>query len=112
MVRCDIWTVDFGDPVGSEPAYVRPAIIVQNDKLNKSNFNTVIVIPLTTNLRLADYEGNVFIPCNKIGLQKDSVAVVPQITAIDKCCLLDFVGKVPSKIMKEISTALKFALNL
>lgn len=112
MVRCDIWMVDFGDPIGSEPGFVRPGIIIQNDKINATGFNTTVVIPMTTNLRLADYEGNVLVPSDKTGLQKDSVAVTPQITAIDKSCLLYFIGKVPSRLIKEINSALKFTLDL
>ena len=55
MIRGDIWWIDFGEPFGSEPAFRRPAVIVQNNDFNKSDMNTTIVIPLTTNLRLADF---------------------------------------------------------
>ena len=55
MIRGDIWWVDFGEPLGSEPGWRRPAIIVQSDDFNKSDMNTTIVIPLTTNLRLAEF---------------------------------------------------------
>lgn len=61
MIRGDIWWVDFGDPLGSEPGWRRPAIIVQSDDFNKSDMNTTIVIPLTTNLRLAEFPGNVLL---------------------------------------------------
>ena len=61
MIRGDIWWVDFGEPLGSEPGWRRPAIIVQSDDFNKSDMNTTIVIPLTTNLRLAEFPGNVLL---------------------------------------------------
>lgn len=61
MIRGDIWWVDFGEPLGSEPEWHRPAIIVQSDDFNKSDMNTTIVIPLTTNLRLAEFPGNVLL---------------------------------------------------
>ena len=61
MIRGDIWWVDFGEPLGSEPGWRRPAIIVQSDDFYKSDMNTTIVIPLTTNLRLAEFPGNVLL---------------------------------------------------
>lgn len=54
MIRGEIWMVDFGVPFGSEPGWRRPAIVVQNDEFNQSAMHTTIVIPLTSNLRLAD----------------------------------------------------------
>ena len=76
MIRGDIWWVDFGDPLGSEPGWRRPAIIVQSDDFNKSDMNTTIVIPLTTNLRLAEFPGNVLLSKEESKLSKDSVAVI------------------------------------
>lgn len=56
MMNGEIWWVDFQEPRGSTPAFVRPGIIVQNNELNESDLNSTIVIPITTNCRLADYE--------------------------------------------------------
>ena len=46
--------VDLGIPFGSEPGYFRPCLIIQSDSLNDSEYNTVMILPLTTNLRLAE----------------------------------------------------------
>ena len=59
MMSGEIWWVDFQEPRGSTPAFVRPGIIVQNNELNESDLNSTIVIPITTNCRLADYKGNI-----------------------------------------------------
>ena len=77
MIRGDIWWVDFGEPLGSEPGWIRPAVIVQSDEFNKSDMNTTVVIPLTTNLRLAEFPGNVLLSKQDSKLSKDSVAVTP-----------------------------------
>ena len=77
MIRGDIWWVDFGEPLGSEPGWRRPAVIVQSDEFNKSDMNTTVVIPLTTNLRLAEFPGNVLLSKQDSKLSKDSVAVTP-----------------------------------
>ncbi|TRU23688.1 MAG: type II toxin-antitoxin system PemK/MazF family toxin [Microcystis aeruginosa Ma_MB_S_20031200_S102] len=32
----EIYWIDLGEPQGSEPAYLRPCVVVQNDALNQS----------------------------------------------------------------------------
>ena len=92
MIRGDIWWVDFGEPLGSEPGWRRPAVIVQSDEFNKSDMNTTVVIPITTNLRLAEFPGNVLLSKQDSKLSKDSVAVTPQITVIDSIRLVEHVS--------------------
>ncbi len=77
MIRGEIWWADFGIPFGSEPGFYRPVIIIQSDKFNKSAMNTAVVVPLSTNILLADFPGNVLIKKELSNLSKDSVAVVP-----------------------------------
>ena len=76
MIHGEIWLIDFGVPVGSLPAKIRPAVVMQNDLLGIKNLNTVCVIPLTSNLVLSEYEPNVFFKKEETNLSKDSVAVI------------------------------------
>ena len=112
MIRGDIWWVDFGEPFGSEPGWRRPAVIVQSDAFNNSDMNTTIVIPLTTNLRLADFPGNVFLPKEDSRLSRDSVVVTPQITVIDKVRLIEHVSVISISSMNDISRGLGLVLAL
>ena len=73
MMNGEIWWVDFQKPRGSTPAFVRPGIIVQNNELNESDLNSTIVIPITTNCRLADYKGNVFLNKSESKLSSDCI---------------------------------------
>ena len=50
MTHGEIWLIDFGIPVGSLPAKMRPAVVMQNDLLGIKHLNTVVVIPFTSNL--------------------------------------------------------------
>jgi mRNA interferase MazF len=61
MIRGEIWWADYGIPVGSEPEFNRPVLVIQSDALNQSKINTVIVVPFTTNLLLKNAPGNVFV---------------------------------------------------
>lgn len=78
MIRGEIWWVDFGEPFGSEPAWLRSAVVVQSDDFNKSSMHTTVVIPITSNLRLADFHGNYLLLKSVSKLSKDSVVVTPK----------------------------------
>lgn len=112
MMNGEIWWVDFGVPFGSEPGHRRPSIIVQADDFNQSEMRTTVVIPLTTNLRLADFPGNMLLTAEETGLSKDSVAVTPQITVIDKARLVERVSVLPHYIMQECAKNIKLVLNI
>lgn len=112
MTRGEIWWVDFGEPYGSEPAYRRPAVIIQNDEYNVSDMNTTIVIPLTTNLRLADFPRNYYLSADISKLNKDSVVVTPQITVIDKSRLIEKTSILPNYILDELANNIKLLLAL
>lgn len=111
MMNGEIWWVDFQEPRGSTPAFVRPGIIVQNNELNKSELNSTIVIPITTNCRLADYKGNVFLDKSESKLSKDSVALCAQITTVDKQALLEKKSKIPSDLLNEIYEEISWVLQ-
>ena len=112
MIRGEIWWVDFGEAFGSEPGLRRPSVIVQSDVFNQTSMHTTIVIPLTTNLRLADFPGNMELSAEETGLPKASVAVTPQITVIDRARLLERVSVLPDYIMRECAENIKLLLNL
>lgn len=89
----EIWWADLGAPKGSEPGFRRPVVVVQGDALNRSRIATVVCVPLTSNLKWADAPGNVLLAARSTSLQKDSVANVSQIVALDKAVLTERVSK-------------------
>lgn len=107
----DIFWVDFGVPRGSEPGYVRPAVVIQNNVFNKSNINTVIVCPLTTNLSLQEAPGNVALVPSEGNLGEQSVANVSQIITVDKADLLNKVGSLDIYRVKEIVSGIHLLLE-
>jgi mRNA interferase MazF len=110
--RGQIWTVDLGEPEGSEPGYNRPVLIVQADAFNRSRLHTVIAVVLSTNLRLVDAPGNVLIPAKASGLRKDSVANVSQVITIDCDFLTALAGRVRGQFLKDVETGLRLVLSL
>lgn len=90
----------------------RPAIIVQNDNFNASRIMTTVVVPLTTNLLLAEYKDNILLEKAITKLKQDSVALIPQIGSVDKSCLVEKIAKLSPAKMLEISHALSDLLTI
>jgi mRNA interferase MazF len=110
--RGQVWWVDLGEPHGSEPAQRRPIIIVQDDLLNQSQLQTLMVVPLTTNLKRALARGNVLLEPTESGLPRQSVALVCQVTTVDKATLSDFIGDLPRRVLRKLDRGLTLALGL
>lgn len=112
MRRGEIWWADLAEPQASEPGFRRPVLIVQADEFNLSRINTVVVVALTSNMRLAAAPGNVIIARSKSRLTKDSVANVSQILTLDKGYLIEEIGKLDSRIMQQVDDGLRLVLSL
>ncbi|PSR16566.1 mRNA interferase MazF2 [filamentous cyanobacterium CCP3] len=112
MHRGEIWWANFPDPVGSEPGYRRPVVVVQDDIFNQSRINTVIVVIITSNLPIASAPGNVLLPRHVSGLPRDSVANVSQIFTIDKQFLTERIGSLPDALQQELDDGLRTVLYL
>ncbi len=102
MIRGDIWWVDLGVPFGSEPGFKRPVVLIQDDSFNRSNIQTVIVASITTNLKLADAPGNIYIEPEESGLPKNGMINISQISTIDKKRLTQKVSRLPHSTIHEI----------
>lgn len=90
----EVWWADLAEPRGSEPGYRRPVVVVQGDAYNRSAIATVVVVPLTSNLRWAEAPGNVPLTARSTGLSRESVANVSQIVALDRTTLTDQGGRI------------------
>jgi len=112
VARGEVWWVDFGAPVGSEPGFRRPALVVSSDRFNRSRISTVIVTAMTSNLRLADAPGNVEFESGVAGLTKPSVVNVSQTLVIDRGRLTDVVGRFDSVAMRQVDAGLRLVLGL
>ena len=112
MIRGEIWWAEFGIPHGSEIGYNRPVLIVQDDSFNESRIKTVVVLPITTNLRLSDAPGNVLLRKKESKLIDDSVIIVAQLYAIDRSRFKERISKVTKEIMERVETGIKLVLGM
>lgn len=112
MYRGEIWWANLPEPVGSEPGYRRPVLVIQDDMFTQSRIRTVIVVIITSNTQLAEAPGNVLLPREASGLPKDSVANVSQILTLDKAFLVERIGSLPNSLQEEIDEGLRTILTL
>lgn len=111
--RGDIVWVDFGSPRGSEPAKVRPAVVAQDDWLLATDIRTVLVVPLTSNTALGAFPGNVLVPADASGLDKDSVAVVSQLGPVSREFIDPYpAGSLPRYLWRELAEGITLALGI
>jgi mRNA interferase MazF len=112
MQRGEVWWVDFPKPEGSEPGYPRPAVIVSSDQFNVTAIRTVIVVVVTTNLKLAGAPGNVELPARVAGLGERSVANVSQIATVNKTRLRRRMGALPGPLLSQVEDGVRHSLGL
>jgi mRNA interferase MazF len=107
----DIYWIELDAPGGSEPGYKHPHVIVQNNLFNRSRIKTVLVCPLTTNLKRASAPGNVLLDKKESNLPKQSVVNVTQVFTVDKSQLAEYVGSLTPKRTTEILNGIKLVLD-
>ena len=107
----DIYWVDLGETEGSEPGYRHPHVVVQNNLFNSSQIRTVVVCPLTTNLKRASAPCNVLIHQKESNLPKQSVVNVSQVFTVDKAQLEEYVGTLSPKRVRQILDGISLVLD-
>jgi mRNA interferase MazF len=87
-------------------------LVIQANSFNRSRIQTVIVAVISSNLRLAEAPGNVFVSAETSGLTRDSVVNVSQLITIDRMFLTEISGKLPDRVMSEVVSGLRLVLDL
>ena len=108
MKKGELWLVDIPPTNGYEQSGLRPVLLMSSVEAN-----TVIIVPLTTNLAALRYPHTVEMhPSASNGLKVTSIALVFQVRAIDKKRLQRKTGECDVEIMEEIDTMIKHLLSL
>ena len=92
VTQGDVWWASLPDSTGSGPAFRGPVVLVQGEAFNASRLATVVVVPLTGNLRWSSAPGNVLLSAKRSGLPRDSAANVSQLVAVDRDILTERIG--------------------
>jgi mRNA interferase MazF len=107
----DIYWIDLGIPFGSEPGYVRPYVVIQNNAMNSTRIRTVIVCVMTTNLKRAAAPGNILLKAGEAGLPRDSVVNVSQLLTVDKARLTARIGTLSASRIRQILDGIRLLIG-
>lgn len=107
--RGEVYDVDLGQPVGHEPGFLRPAVVVSVDILNNGPGGLVVVVPVTA----AAYglRSHVEIEPVTTGLDRISYARCDQLRVISTTRLASRRGIVGPDRLRSIDQALRFVLD-
>ena len=114
MKRGDIILVELpqADTSGHEQTGSRPALVVHDDATS-GNLSVVMIVPMTSNLKLQNYAHTILIePSRQNGLSMPSVLLVFQLRAIDKRRIIKTLGSLEAPIMEQVNSELKKLLGI
>jgi len=107
----DLYWIDVEESQGSEPGYRHPHLVVQNNLFNQSRVRTVLVCPLTSNLRWANAPGNILLEKGEGNLTQQSVVNVSQVFVVDKSELDDYIGTLSQKRIQQVVDGVKLVIE-
>lgn len=104
--RGDVYWISLPRPGATDRPH--PHVVVQDDALNHSRLETVVVCALTTNLRRASEPGNVLLDDGEAGLPARSVVVASQVSAVARSELGAFIGRLSPARVDQVLGGLRF----
>jgi len=110
LKRGEIWWADLGSYRPREQTGRRPVVVWQSDTLIRV-LQSVLVVPLTTNLDRAQLAGTAVIEATPDGPPQTSVALAFQMRAVPKTCLTDRIRSLTDVEMAELELATDEALG-
>jgi len=109
--KYDIVLVNLEPARGAEKRGVRPCLIVQNNPVNRSQIQTVIVVPFTSTSKKVP--SAVWVVSNEInGLVSDSRIEISQIRSVDKGRIGKKLGHLEFEYFSQISKKISNFLDL
>ena len=108
--RGEIYQVDWSPARGSEQAFYRPALVIQNDTGNK--FSPTTIVASCSTVAEKSYPLLVPIKAKESGLRKDCTVNLASIMTIEKARLGDKCGMLNQDKMAEVDKAIKRSLGL
>jgi len=104
----DIYWLQVAEPDQSEPGYPHPHVVIQDDAINSSRINTVVVCALTSNLKRGTEPGNLVLDLGEANLSRQSVVVISQVEMVEKTALGDYIGSLSQRRIEQILAGMRF----
>jgi len=118
-LRGEIWMIDLNPKKGREQKGVRPCLVVSTDALNRSEFGTVIICPITTTER-ASFKWRVALRPEDLRVADETWQPKPHWVASDQIVTIDtsyrairhLATVVSTEKLLKIDESLRLLLNL
>lgn len=110
MKRGEVWWADLGAYRPREQTGRRPVVIWQSDTLT-AVLQSILVVPLTTNLERANLAGTAVVASTADGPPDDSVALAFQLRAIPRTALKSRIRNLTEAEIAELDLATDEALG-
>ncbi len=110
MRRGEVWWANLGPYRPLEQTGRRPVVVWQSDTLTRI-LQSVLVVPLTTNMHRADLAGTAIVNASPRGLPEDSVALAFQMRAVPKLVLDTRIRTLTEAEFEELELATDEALG-
>lgn len=102
--------MDFGEPIGREQGYKRPAVVISHNRLNSSRAGLVIVVPITKTRR--PVPSHVEIEPGESGLDCVSYAKAEDLKSVSIERLVRHFGAASPVVTARIGQAVRLLLDL
>jgi mRNA interferase MazF len=102
----DLYWVELPARGGRAQAGRRPAIIMQAEA-RAAGLPTVLLVPLTSQMDALRFPGTILVEADgRNGLRRASVALVFQLTAVDRRYVVSYIGEISEAALQQIQSAL------
>ena len=112
--RGDILYADLGGQYqGSMQGGMRPVVVVSNNMANKHS-TVITVVPLSTKIfKKKNLPTHLFVPAYRAeGLERHSIALCEQVTALDYGRIIENMGKVDEETLARITEAVQVQVGV
>jgi mRNA interferase MazF len=92
--------------------YPHPHVVIQENVINRSRIETVVVVALTTNSKRANAPGNVVLEAGEANLPRQSIVVVSQVSTVDKAKLGEYIGSLTEQRVRQILEGMRFVQRI
>ena len=92
--------------------YPHPHVVIQEDIINHSRIQTVVVCSLTTNIKRVNIPGNVLLEAGEANLLRQSIVVVSHVSTVEKSQLGEYIGSLTKVRVDQILAGMRFIQSL
>jgi len=109
-LRGEVWNINLNPTKGREQKGIRPALVVSDDRFNKSGAELAIIVPITSKQKNIPYRVPVDPP--EGGLDTRSYVMCDQIRTIDKIRFIDKRGSISDDTLSAVEDRIRILLSI